>query len=96
MNGKRFYFWFLISALLFLPICNSFLVNIQKLLLSVNENKRYRQILGTLNDENIKLSNKVRYYQTENGIKTLIRDRLNKVEKDEVLIKIQNKNIKSQ
>ncbi len=80
-------FWTLIFSLLFFPISNSFFVNVNKLVKSVIANKEYKEMLIDLDSENKVLKNKVRYYNTSQGIKTLIKERLNKVEDGEVLIK---------
>lgn len=80
-------FWMLIFSLFFLPIANSFFVNINKLVKSVIANKEYKEMLIDLDSDNKRLRNKVKYYKTSQGVKTLIKERLNKVEDGEVLIK---------
>lgn len=83
-------FWMLVFSLLFLPIANSFFVNINKLVKSVIANKEYKEMLIDLDTDNKRLKNKVKYYKTSQGVKTLIKERLNKVEDGEVLIKFDN------
>jgi hypothetical protein len=94
---KKQTFWMLIFLLFLLPITNSFFVNINKLVKSVIANKEYKKMLVDLDYDNKKLKNKVRYYKTSHGIKTLIKERLNKVEDGELLIKFDEpKNMEKQ
>ncbi len=85
--SKKQIFWMIFFLLLFMPITKSFFVNINKLVKSVRANTEYKKMLIDLDSENKKLKNKVRYYKTNRGMKTLIKERLNKVEEGEVLIK---------
>lgn len=80
-------FWFVIFALFLIPVSNSFLVNVSKIVNSVIINNQYKSVLSELYKKNDKLTNKVRYYETLHGLRTLIKDRLNKVEDGEILIK---------
>ena len=89
-NLKTLY-WFIIFTLLFVPVTHSFFVNIKNMTNSMTMNNEYKMLLRKLNDENSKLSNKVNYYNTSDGIKALIKDRLNKVESGEVIIKFSEK-----
>ena len=80
-------FWFVIFALFLIPLSNSFLANISKIVNSIIINNQYKSTLNELYKKNDKLTNKVRYYESLHGLKTLIKDRLNKVEDGEILIK---------
>ena len=86
-NSLQFYFWLIFLCLLFVPITNSFVVNIKKLCLSCNDNNKFQQVQNTLISENKKLIHKLKYYKTVQGLKTLAKERLNKVEDRELLIK---------
>lgn len=90
-NWKLLY-WLIIFSLLFIPISNSFFVSISKLVKSVIANNEYKKILSELYDENKELSNKVKYYKSSQGLKNLIKDRLDKVEEGELLIKFNEQN----
>ncbi len=84
-------FWVIILGLFLVPLCNSLLININKLFVSVSANNQYKVMLNKLDEENTKLSDKVRYYKSLEGTKALIKDRLNKVEEGESIIKFNNK-----
>ncbi len=85
-------FWFIICTLLFIPIGHSFFINIKNVSTTIVANNEYKELLCKLNDENTKLNNKVNYYNTQEGIKALVKDRLNKVENGELIIKFKEKN----
>ena len=59
----------------------------QKVVGSIVENAKYKSSLAVLNNQNKKLQNKVMYYKSKKGTKALIKDRLNKVEEGEYIIK---------
>ena len=84
---SRIVFWFLFWVLLFLPITKSFFVNVGILTKAFLSNYQYKDSVSQLVSENNTLKNKVKYYNTLNGYKALIKERLEKVEKGEVLIK---------
>lgn len=84
-------YWIIIFSLLLLPITNSFFVSFKKLVKSVINYREYGLLLGKLVSENKELSSKVEYYKTSPGIKALIKERLNKVEDDELIIKFDRK-----
>ena len=86
-NKLIFIFWFVIFSLFFIPVSNSFYVNLVKLFKSVFANREYKSILSNLYKSNKSLENKVNYYKTSCGVKMLIKDRLNKVEDGEYIIK---------
>ena len=88
----KFIYWFVIFSLLFVPIFNSFCKNLQSLIKCNLTNKEYKTILDKLKSDNKRLSSKVRYYKTQEGLKSVIKERLNKVEDGEVLIKLDGKN----
>ena len=92
-NLKGLY-WFIIFTLLFVPITHSFFINVKNMASTLAVNNEYKMLLCKLNDENSNLSNKVNYYKTSEGIKALIKDRLNKVEEGELIIKFNEKNNK--
>ena len=84
----KFIYWFVIFSLLFVPIFNSFCVNLKSLVKSNLTNAEYRKTVNKLKSDNKKLLNKVKYYKTSEGLKSVIKERLNKVEDGEVLIKL--------
>ena len=92
-NFKTLY-WFIIFTLLLLPVAHSFFTNVKNMATGLAVNNEYKLLLCKLNDENSNLSNKVNYYKTSEGIKALIKDRLNKVEEGELIIKFNEKNNK--
>ena len=83
-------FWFLILLLLFVPLINSFVSNIQKLFKTMITNIEYKETQDKLLTYNKKLLGRLRYYETKDGIKTLVKERLDKVEKGESLIKFED------
>ena len=80
-------YWFLIFCLLLVPLTHSFFLNINKLIKSFITYNDYKKLIGDLCIDNRKLVSKVKFYNSSQGIKTLIKDRLNKVEEGELLIK---------
>lgn len=80
-------YWLIIISLLLVPFTKSFIIGIQKVINSIVENTEYKSSLTVLNEENKKLKNKVMYYKSEKGTKALVKDRLNKVEDGEYIIK---------
>ena len=86
MNWKKTY-WLIIITLLLVPLTKSFFIGVQKVVSSIIENAKYKSSLTVLNEENKKLQNKVMYYKSEKGTKALVKDRLNKVEDGEYIIK---------
>ena len=85
-------FWIAIFGLLVIPISNSFYINLKRLINTMLTNKQYTLLLSELENENDCLNSKVKYYKSLQGIKMLIKERLSKVEKDELLIKFQDQN----
>ena len=83
----KFYYWLLVFTLFLFPITKSFFVNLKNIFESVNSYKNYTSLLKELTNENEKLDSKVEYYKTFQGVKALVKDRLNKVEDGEVIIK---------
>lgn len=96
--NKYFLFWFAVFVLFLVPLVNSFCVNLRKIIHSLVVNNQYKCMLDKLYLENKKLSHKMEYYKTNEGIKTLIKERLDKVEKGEYLVRFredkQNMNAK--
>ncbi len=86
INWKKYY-WYIIFTLFLLPVFNSFFVNLNKIVKSVIAYNEYNALLGKLLNDNDKLVNKVEYYKTSMGIKNLVKERLEKVEDGEVIIK---------
>ena len=80
-------FWTVFVCLLFVPITNTFFVSLSKLIKSFINNYTYKSSLNELIGENNYLKSKVRYYKTTAGVKALIKDRLEKVDDGEILIK---------
>ena len=80
-------FWAIFFCLLFIPITNSFFVNLSKLVKCLINNYIYKSSLDELIGENNNLKSKVRYYKTTAGFKSLIKERLEKVDDGEILIK---------
>ena len=86
-KDRKLIFWFVFFILLFLPVSNTFFVNISKFIKSLITNTEYKQVLNKLNDENSKLSSKYEYYKSSEGLKMLIKDKLNKVHDGELIIR---------
>ena len=80
-------FWVAFFGLLFIPITNTFFVNLGKLVKCFINNYIYKSSLNELIGENNNLQNKVRYYKTTAGLKSLVKERLEKVDDGEILIK---------
>ena len=80
-------FWTAFFCLLFIPITNTFFVNLSKLIKCFINNYIYKSSLNELIGENNNLKTKVRYYKTTSGFKSLIKERLEKVDEGEILIK---------
>ena len=80
-------FWVLFFALLFIPITNTFFVNLSKIINCFINNHTYKSSLNELVGENNSLQSKVRYYKTSDGFKSLTKERLEKVDDGEILIK---------
>ena len=80
-------FWAIFFCLLFTPITNTFFVNLSKIIKCFINNYIYKSTLNELIGENNSLKSKVRYYKTTSGFKSLIKERLEKVDDGEILIK---------
>ena len=80
-------FWAVFFCLLFAPITNTFFVNLSKIIKCFINNYIYKSTLNELIGENNNLKSKVRYYKTTSGFKSLIKERLEKVDDGEILIK---------
>ncbi len=74
-------------GLVFIPITNTFFVNLSKIIKCFMNNYTYKSSLSELIGENNNLQSKVRYYKTTAGFKSLIKERLEKVDDGEILIK---------
>ena len=85
-------FWALLFIILFIPITNSFFVNLNKLVQYYISNDKYQKLLSELSVDNNNLKSKIRYYKTTQGLKELIKDRLEKVDNGEILIKYSDEN----
>lgn len=92
MKDVKIFYWFIIFSMLFVPVSNSFIVNIKKLVKSLIANNSYNKLHNDLSAENNKLISKLKYYESPEGLKSLVKDRLNKVEDGELLIKFKDKN----
>lgn len=90
MNREKYY-WYLIFVLLSIPLTNSFVTNLQKMIKSVMTYNQYKSLRQELFNENMELNSKLEYYKTPVGIKSLIKDRLNKVEEGEVIVKFKDR-----
>lgn len=86
-GNLRLVYWFVIFTLFLIPVTNSFFGNIDRLVKSIASGVEYHKSLDVLVQEKKQLSSKVRNYHTTEGLKTLIKDRLNRVEKGESIIK---------
>ncbi|MBI3589914.1 MAG: hypothetical protein HY094_00875 [Candidatus Melainabacteria bacterium] len=84
-------YWFVVFVLLFIPLTHSFFIDLKKLIKSVITYGEYKSLFNNLALENKQLSGKVKYYKTHSGIKNLIKERLNKVEDGELIIKFTDK-----
>lgn len=80
-------FWVLFVCLLFVPVTNTFFVNLSKIITCFKDNYIYKSSLNELIGENINIQSKVRYYKSSDGFKSLVKDRLEKVDDGEILIK---------
>ena len=90
MIGKedsKLIYWFFVFLLLFIPVTNTFCVNVNKLFKIIASNNKYKHRVCELNSENQNLNNKVKYIKTKQGLKSLIKDRLDKVEDGEVIVR---------
>ena len=90
----KFYYWFLIFTLLFFPLSKSFIVNMEKIIKSMLTYNQCKSLVDDLSDQNQKLSDKVEYYKTTKGIKSLIKEKLNKVEEGEIIIRYSHRSKK--
>ena len=70
-----------------MPVANGFCINVGKIIKSIHANNDYRSVLSNLCNENMELTAKLKYFKSSQGMKILIKDRLNMVEKGELLIK---------
>ena len=86
LNYKQV-FWVVFFCLLFIPITNTFFVNLSRVIKCFINNYMYKSSLSELISENNNLKNKVRYYNTTAGFKSLVKERLEKVDDGEILIK---------
>lgn len=91
-NWKR-YFWIFIVLLLIVPVTNSLFVNLKKITSVLSDYSRHKFLLNALEMQNERLSNKLKFYKTEHGMKTLIKERLNKVEEGELIIRFRDNNL---
>lgn len=89
-NWKTIY-WFVIFSLLLIPVANSFFIGFKKVIDSVLLNTKHKEKLTELAKENEKIRDKVKYYKTDDGVKALVKDRINKVEEGEYIIKYNKK-----
>lgn len=87
----KFYYWCFIVTLLIFPITNSFFIGLTKLVKLAMINNQYKSLVDHLSNENETLQSKVEYYMTASGIKSLIKERLNKVEDGEVIVKFKDR-----
>ncbi|MBI2996817.1 MAG: hypothetical protein HYY52_08965 [Candidatus Melainabacteria bacterium] len=90
-NDCKIIYWLIIFSLFIIPVTNGFFVSIRNLVKGLIANYEYKLLLSQLNNENKDLQDKIRYYNSTQGLKTLIKDRLNKVEEGELLIKFNEK-----
>lgn len=87
--NRRLLFWLVIFTLLLLPLVNSVFVSVKKLLKGFVAYNEYKKMVYELNEENKTLSNQLKYYKSDEGFKNLIKNKLNRVEKGELLIKVE-------
>ena len=80
-------FWVCFWSLLFLPMTNSFVVNLNLLVNTLLSHNQYKNSLSQLVVENNTLNNKLKYYMTESGFESLVKERLERLDEGEVLIK---------
>lgn len=80
-------YWFIIFSLLLIPITNSFFIGVKRLVQSFVINYERKGAVSKLTNENQEIRNKIEYYKSSKGIKTLVKDRLNKVDEGEIIIK---------
>lgn len=85
-------YWGIIFSLLFIPVLNSLCVNLKLLIASSIASGEYKLMLSKLQVDNKRLVDKVKVYKTEEGLKTYVKESLNKVEEGELLIKYNDKN----
>lgn len=87
MNEWKSIFWLVVFVLLLVPVSNSFYLNTKQVIKSYGINADSKELYANLTNENKSLYRKIRYYKTKNGQKSLVKEKLNKVEDDELLIK---------
>ena len=82
-----FFYWSAIFVLFFFPVGHSFFVNTNKLVSLIIMNKNYTDSVSMLSLENKGLRDKLRYYNSMQGMKRLIKERLTLLEADEMIVK---------
>lgn len=80
-------YWIVIFMLLLIPLGNSVLSSTKNLTKSISVNHKRKILLEKLVKENNKINRKVTYYMSSDGQKSLVKEKLNKVEDGELLIK---------
>lgn len=80
---KKKVFWLIFLILLFPCVFKSFVVNINKVTTSIKTYNDYRLLINDLNKENHKLEKDISYYSSKEGIKTLVKEQLYRVENGE-------------
>lgn len=90
-NWKLIY-WLAMLCLSIPLLVKSFVVNLKNVVNSMRENKLRKEVVIKLKEDNQELYKKLKHYQSEEGIKSLVKDKLYRVEKDELIIKYDHGN----
>ncbi|MBI1859267.1 MAG: hypothetical protein HYR97_09180 [Candidatus Melainabacteria bacterium] len=80
-------YWYLVFSLLLIPVTNSFFVGLKKVISTFRLNIKHKNFITSVYDENKKLGDKVKYYRSTEGKMALVKDKLNRVETGEYIIK---------
>ena len=80
-------FWTIFWVLLLAPVTKSFFINVNLMIKGYVINNQYVNLFQEILAENNNLKNKVKYYSTPNGYRSLIKERLEKLDDGEILIK---------
>jgi hypothetical protein len=73
-----------------MPTINSFFVNSKNVIKSYRVNTDRKELLKRLSDENRRLDRKLDFYKSKEGQKSLIKEKLHRVEEGEVIIKLED------
>ncbi len=81
-------FWTIVIALVFFPTINTAIYNSSHLIKNVMANSKLKSEKALLENEKQVLESKIREYKSSSGLKRAIKEEINLVEKNEILVKI--------